>query len=409
MFSVDNFYDFVDSHYGVKNSKNVIWKFSPNGSKDFNDLKPIHIDHVAFQKQRGYYATLGSIVMHDQEPLSTASLDTYRESLRIKKKLSAELFDPTEVLALRFFTCSWPIWCHSEENSPDVRSMEGYGFVGCHYFWHGFIARDWFRHWRYHADINNDHPWSQRFLMYCRALDGSREYRTSVLSALRPLGDQIRSTWGEDSEISADYSARIVPEDACDSAIQIVLETIFDQDKIYVTEKIFKPIVMRQPFVVFAAPGTLKYLKKYGFRTFDEIWDESYDQERDHAVRQKKIIKLINDLYRMPKTKFLALLERCQAIVEHNQRHFFSQRFEDRLLKELHKNIGQSIQESQQRSLEYPGGIFFQILDDLHRRREKLPSKENQNLHQVLPILQNTYPKRYQRICQQYPWVKSLT
>ena len=409
MFSVDNFYDFVDSHYGAKKSNNVLWKFSPNGSKEFKDLTPIHINQDTFQEHRGYYATLGSMVMHDQEPFSTVSLDTYKEFLRINKKLTANVFTPVELVSLRLFTCSWPVWCHSEENSDDVREIEKSGFIGCHYLWHGLVARDWFRHWKHHADINSAHQWSYRFLMYCRAMDGSREYRRSVLNSLDSLKDQIKSNWDESSEISSDYSAKIVPDDACSSAVQIVLETLFDQEKIYITEKIFKPMIMRQPFIIFAAPKTLKYLKKYGFRTFGEIWDESYDEELDHDLRKTKILALIKHLCEIPENEFQYMVSRCQSIVDYNQSHFFSQRFEDTLLTELQKNIENSLRESQRRAVDYPGGIFFQTLDNLRQRKEKFPFKENQKLHRVLPVLQSMYPEKYQRICQQYSWVKSLT
>jgi pimeloyl-ACP methyl ester carboxylesterase len=68
-----------------------------------------------------------------------------------------------------------------------------------------------------------------------------------------------------------------------------VAETVFNQ-KVHLTEKIFKPIVMLQPFIVFAGPGSLKYLQSYGFQTFSAIWDESYDEEVDSSTRLEKII-----------------------------------------------------------------------------------------------------------------------
>ena len=73
---------------------------------------------------------------------------------------------------------------------------------------------------------------------------------------------------------------------------------------------------MRQPFIVFAAPRMLEYLRSYGFKTFDTVWDESYDQETDHDSRKLKILKLINDLSLMSDFEFSKIVNRCQEIVD---------------------------------------------------------------------------------------------
>jgi hypothetical protein len=36
-------------------------------------------------------------------------------------------------------------------------------------------------------------------------------------------------------------------------------------------------------------PKTLKYLQDAGFKTFNNFWDESYDDEFDHSTRMLKI------------------------------------------------------------------------------------------------------------------------
>jgi hypothetical protein len=35
------------------------------------------------------------------------------------------------------------------------------------------------------------------------------------------------------------------------------------------------------PFVIVGTRGSLEYLRSYGFRTFEGIWDESYDSAED--------------------------------------------------------------------------------------------------------------------------------
>ncbi len=64
-----------------------------------------------------------------------------------------------------------------------------------------------------------------------------------------------------------------------DSLIHIVTETEMGDERIRrVTEKVFKPIVGLQPFLVVGNPGSLDLLRKLGFRTFGGLFDESYDR-----------------------------------------------------------------------------------------------------------------------------------
>jgi hypothetical protein len=66
---------------------------------------------------------------------------------------------------------------------------------------------------------------------------------------------------------------------------------------IFVTEKTFKPMAFYHPFMCVAQPGHLSYLKSQGFETFENMFDESYDNIFDlnnriqHIVNQSKSFK----------------------------------------------------------------------------------------------------------------------
>ena len=62
-----------------------------------------------------------------------------------------------------------------------------------------------------------------------------------------------------------------------DSYIYIGTENRF-VDEIFITDKIFNGVACLQPFIVFSCVGYLKYIKKLGFKTFDDFIDESYDE-----------------------------------------------------------------------------------------------------------------------------------
>jgi hypothetical protein len=80
------------------------------------------------------------------------------------------------------------------------------------------------------------------------------------------------------------------------SLVNIVTETYFFNNIIHITEKTYKPIAFKQPFVMIAAPGSLQHVKDMGFKTFNEFWDESYDQEKDHKIRFRKILKVLEEV-----------------------------------------------------------------------------------------------------------------
>ena len=97
-----------------------------------------------------------------------------------------------------------------------------------------------------------------------------------------------------------------------DSCINIVTETTFYDNQLFISEKIVKPLINYQPFIVFGPSGYLTELKKYGFKTFSDFWDEGYDLIEDSFQRldlllnlvkslNNKSIEEINDIYRSTK------------------------------------------------------------------------------------------------------------
>jgi hypothetical protein len=104
------------------------------------------------------------------------------------------------------------------------------------------------------------------------------------------------------------------------------------------TEKSFKPIALGMPFVIVGTQGSLKYLRSYGFRTFGDIWDESYD-DADDDVRIEKIAKLLKDLDSMSMDQKKKIFESAHDVIKHNWNHFYNGRFESVLWAELQEML----------------------------------------------------------------------
>jgi hypothetical protein len=221
---------------------------------------------------------------------------------------------------------------------------------------------------------------------------------------LYDIKDQVDTDWNNARNVTSDFSAKISVEDAQNTAVHIVAETVFNDNKIHITEKTFKPMVMKQPFIIFAGPGTLQYLKNYGFRTFDCVWDESYDLEPDHDIRLGKIIKLIKDLSGKSSNEFQAIIDRCHSIIEYNHKYFFSDIFEDILLDELHTNVRLSIAEQQNRKYHDPGGSFFHTYDSMVKRKISIPFLIDQKMKSIIDAMKSRYPERYRQVEKKYLW-----
>jgi hypothetical protein len=124
-------------------------------------------------------------------------------------------------------------------------------------------------------------------------------------------------------------------EQSSHSLLYVVTETLASGRRWHLTEKTFKPICLRMPFVIVGTHGSLEYLRSYGFKTFSDIWDESYDQEVDDLKRLEKIANLLKSLDSLSQQEKQRLFVAAQDIVQHNYEHFYNGAFENILWAEL--------------------------------------------------------------------------
>ena len=78
--------------------------------------------------------------------------------------------------------------------------------------------------------------------------------------------------------------------------VELVCESYTLGETFFPTEKTLRPIVGNRPFIVFGPRNFLTNLKEQeGFKTFDHVWDESYDT-LEGRPRWDSISKLIENL-----------------------------------------------------------------------------------------------------------------
>ena len=127
------------------------------------------------------------------------------------------------------------------------------------------------------------------------------------------------------------------------TAYSVVAESNYFNYFNFYTEKIVKPILAERLFIVVAGQHYLKNLRSLGFKTFNDIIDETYDDIEDDNTRFKLVCEQIKYLTEQPQDK---ILEKIRPIAEHNRQimlttdwyGIFSKRLREFLLAHTEQN-----------------------------------------------------------------------
>jgi hypothetical protein len=124
-------------------------------------------------------------------------------------------------------------------------------------------------------------------------------------------------------------------EENAASLVHVITETVYAGQRYHLTEKTFKPICLRMPFIMVSTAGSLEYLRSYGFRTFSDLWNEDYDLETNDDVRLMAISNLLKDLDDQSPRELQQIYRAAVPVLEHNYQHFYGGDFEHILWQEM--------------------------------------------------------------------------
>jgi len=85
-----------------------------------------------------------------------------------------------------------------------------------------------------------------------------------------------------------------------------------------ISEKTYKAILNKHPFILLGRPQSLRLLHDHGYKTFHPFIDENYDSVENDAERMWLITKEIDKLINLDATGLSQFLEFAKPIVEHN-------------------------------------------------------------------------------------------
>jgi hypothetical protein len=262
----------------------------------------------------------------------------------------------------------------SERDSDTVEFIcKKYNWKNYYYFFHGWAALDWYRGYDRTFLIK---PWNKRTInKTClapnRIVAGERQHRLEMLYWIFKLEmahnhiscpsvcpaeniailDAIQPLKNRYSDIETVFAQQSLPlnfagetdhpmhscwlslfDQSAESLLYLVTETVATGRRHHLTEKTFKPIALGMPFIIVGTQGSLQYLRSYGFKTFGDLWDESYDDEPDDSRRIEKIAQVLKHLEASDRQ---SIFESAHEIIEHNWNHFYNGGFEKILWQEL--------------------------------------------------------------------------
>jgi hypothetical protein len=342
----------------------IIYRFWPHGSKKIDNLSPI--------KYNGWMksVTTPQVFCNDQEPLhwelynDRVSDGSQWVALLLKNLVKPKFNNFRKLINLY----DKAVVLHSEQQSSQCEQYQKNNFVLAYYWSHAVIARDWFR---FAQHVRQKKSVKKMFLVYNRAWAGTREYRLKFLEllintqlekhckttvvAIEPELNQhysqyrfknpmwqpkvLLENYFPPNSTTSHYSADFDLTDYENTNIEVVLETLFDDDRLHLTEKTLRPIACGQPFILSATAGSLEYLRRYGFKTFNSIWSEEYDLIQDPVLRLNSIVELMSKIANWDATTCQFKLAQAQEIAEYNKQYFFSQEFSSLIDNELRKNL----------------------------------------------------------------------
>jgi hypothetical protein len=106
--------------------------------------------------------------------------------------------------------------------------------------------------------------------------------------------------------------------------VEIICETYFSGNTFYPTEKTWRALAMKTPFVIQGPSFYLQRLRDIGFKTFNNWWDESYDED-PYNYKLTAIMRIIDEINSLD---IKQVYKEMLPVLEHNYELFQKLNFE---------------------------------------------------------------------------------
>ena len=306
--------------------------------KNFIDLNTMFHEKITVSHE--IYEIMPKLIKNYDRKLAILDLpgiSSYKGNEKFINDLKNRLSFLTNLGFKIILACPW----ESLENIQKIYKFEKILLKDIHFqVWPGYINWFWFMMYEKFKNVKNIFNHDNKKYDFLYLNKQSRPHRKKLFDALKKeqlLDNSLFSFLSPPYQLklSATYELPWVDADNYprygsdqdihepqfnDCAFNLVSETNDNNHDVFITEKLWKPIIAQQIFVVHGNFAYLKKLREMGFRTFDSVFDESYDQEPDPDKRIDKIVSLCRYLRTVDKSK---IYRETQSIRQHNYNKFF--------------------------------------------------------------------------------------
>jgi len=262
----------------------------------------------------------------------------------------------------------WRLYVLHSERSTEIDKLTDRGFKPIHWFANGYLcAEHWYRLYKDIRVVTEYQPIQHKFVCANRLIDELRSYRIKFLNMLDvsqgqySLLEQDPNTHRTPNEIYPNNQVEPRSFDEHDNSsawinlqninndtqqfdpsvwkssfLHVVPETVVDM--LHLPAMIFKPILLKQPFVLLNVAGGLEYLLSYGFKTFSDFWSEEYDTIDNLDQRLQSAADVVNYVGSCSLKELEQMRDKMKPILEHNYNWFYNG-FADKCWQELETNI----------------------------------------------------------------------
>ena len=214
-----------------------------------------------------------------------------------------------------------------------VELLKDYNYA----IWDGSTTYFWFkmyeRYKNHKFDFNHTYK-NYNFLYLNKTQRNHRDLLFDELMKENILSNSLYSYHHRGIKLNPDFEIKqyknFYPEYGADRDIyeKPYNETVFNivsetsVDELFITEKTWKPIIAKQLFIVHSKTNFLNDIKKLGFKTYNDLIDETYDTIPNLKEKTSAIVSLCKSLKNV---NHLELYYNSQNIREHNLSTLFSQ------------------------------------------------------------------------------------
>ena len=188
-----------------------------------------------------------------------------------------------------------------------IRDLLKHGLVSCSTGFHKDAAQD-----AKHMLEEAIHYWCQTEEEY------EMEFAPRIPDFVKSLPYEI------DTHLEENLCSTFMLEHYLKTDFSVVNETWTRSGSVFLSEKTWKAMIAKHPFLLFGNPGSLALLREHGYQTFSPVFDETYDEVEEMYMRKNMIIDQIQRFCVMPEKDRVKKMQALNEITEHNFRHLES-------------------------------------------------------------------------------------